>query len=180
MDPVEVKLEQLRAAIDNAQELQVPYADLWNARQALQRAGFAQQHELAQHARRDLAQRELRASCESPLDVLALELVTKSLKGFKDQEGKLDESINETFLLHGTNGGVLLKILSNGLTEKFAGSTAGTLYGDGIYFPEDVTKSDQYVKPDMKYDATDSKLHRIVLCACLRKKEEVARCVSRA
>ena len=75
---------------------------------------------------------------------------------------------------------MLLKILSNGLTEKFAGSTAGTLYGDGIYFPEDVTKSDQYVKPDMKYDATDSKLHRIVLCACLRKKEEVARCVSRA
>ena len=92
---------------------------------------------------------------------LALELVTKSLKGFKDQEGKLDKSINETFLLHGTNGDVLLKILSNGLTEKFAGSTAGTLYGDGIYFAEDVTKSDQYVKPDMMYDP-DSKLHRIL------------------
>ena len=45
----------------------------------------------------------------------------------------LDKDSNETILFHGTSigGGVLMNILSNGLNERFAGSNAGTKFGEG-------------------------------------------------
>lgn len=41
---------------------------------------------------------------------------------------RLDASINETFLLHGTKPESLLTVLSNGLSEKFSDG----LFGEGI------------------------------------------------
>lgn len=66
---------------------------------------------------------------------------------------------NETLLLHGTKPDVLLPILSNGLNERYSGSSAGAAYGEGSYLAEDVAKSDQYSTIDSYYDAA-SELHR--------------------
>jgi outer membrane protein assembly factor BamB len=59
----------------------------------------------------------------------------------------LRPEVNEQLLLHGTSPDVLFSLLSNGLNERFSGTNAGTKFGDGIYFAEDVGKSDQYVSP---------------------------------
>ena len=65
----------------------------------------------------------------------------------------LDESINETFLLHGTKPEVLLSdtasLLSNGPNEKFSGG----LFGEGIYLAENACKNDQYVSKDESYQS---------------------------
>lgn len=71
----------------------------------------------------------------------------------------LNRDANETFLLHGTNPGVLLSILSTGPNERFSGSNAGTAFGDGTYFAEDVGKTDQYVTVDAHHNSKDE-LHK--------------------
>jgi len=63
----------------------------------------------------------------------------------------LRASANECALVHGTKLDVVLNILSLGLTEKFAGVSAGNRYGQGIYFAEDIRKSDGYAVVDKKY-----------------------------
>ena len=62
--------------------------------------------------------------------------------------------VNEAMLVHGTNPAVLLNMLSTGLNERFSGTNAGTAFGDGIYFAEDVGKNDQYTMVDERYDAS--------------------------
>ena len=71
----------------------------------------------------------------------------------------LRSSANETMLLHGTTPAVVLSVLSQGLTEKFAGKSSGTKHGKGVYFAEDIRKSDAYAQPDMIYDA-ESDCHK--------------------
>lgn len=61
------------------------------------------------------------------------------------------QGANEVMLLHGTNPSVLEEILTNGLNPRLSGSNAGTAFGEGIYFAEDVGKTDQYVTADSKY-----------------------------
>ena len=43
---------------------------------------------------------------------------------------ELDKSVNEVRLLHGTRPELVLSILHNGMNERFAGSSAGTAFGD--------------------------------------------------
>ena len=62
-------------------------------------------------------------------------------------------------LLHGTNPDRLLDLLSTGLNERFAGTGAGTAFGDGVYLAEDPGKTDQYVGADSAYDSS-SELHK--------------------
>ena len=45
--------------------------------------------------------------------------------------GDLRVDVNEAFLMHGTNAGVLINILSTGMNERFAGTAAGAVYGEG-------------------------------------------------
>jgi hypothetical protein len=71
----------------------------------------------------------------------------------------LRPEVNEQLLLHGTSPDVLFSLLSNGLNERFSGTNAGTKFGDGIYFAEDVGKSDQYVTKDAKLEVS-SELHQ--------------------
>jgi hypothetical protein len=61
--------------------------------------------------------------------------------------------------VHGTNAGVLFNILSTGLNERFAGTAAGAVYGEGSYLAEDAGKNDQYTKVDLQYDGS-SELHK--------------------
>ena len=73
--------------------------------------------------------------------------------------GQLRADVNEVMLMHGTNPGVLLSVLSTGPNERFSGTNAGTAYGDGTYLAEDAGKNDQYVTVDERYD-TASELHK--------------------
>eukprot|EP01062_Namystynia_karyoxenos_P071539 TRINITY_DN6710_c0_g2_i2.p1 TRINITY_DN6710_c0_g2~~TRINITY_DN6710_c0_g2_i2.p1 ORF type:complete len:825 (+),score=115.72 TRINITY_DN6710_c0_g2_i2:94-2475(+) len=52
--------------------------------------------------------------------------------------------VNEVRLFHGTRQDALLSLLSDGLNERFSGTSAGTRFGQGLYFAEDPGKSDQY------------------------------------
>jgi hypothetical protein len=73
--------------------------------------------------------------------------------------GDLRVDVNEAFLMHGTNAGVLINILSTGMNERFAGTAAGAAYGEGSYLAEDAGKNDQYTKLDLQYDGS-SELHK--------------------
>eukprot|EP00931_Biecheleriopsis_adriatica_P019947 TRINITY_DN13450_c0_g1_i3.p1 TRINITY_DN13450_c0_g1~~TRINITY_DN13450_c0_g1_i3.p1 ORF type:complete len:615 (-),score=98.57 TRINITY_DN13450_c0_g1_i3:130-1974(-) len=53
---------------------------------------------------------------------------------------KLDDSVNEKALLHGTKAGTVLALLRNGLDERYSGG----LFGKGAYLAEDPSKIDQY------------------------------------
>mmetsp|Transcript_65330 Transcript_65330/g.105856 ORF Transcript_65330/g.105856 Transcript_65330/m.105856 type:complete len:164 (+) Transcript_65330:2-493(+) len=71
----------------------------------------------------------------------------------------MEHSCNEVRLLHGTKPDVVLSILKNGMNERFAGSAAGTAFGDGSYFADDAGKIDQYVTPDTAYSQANP-LHK--------------------
>ena len=73
--------------------------------------------------------------------------------------GKLNADVNEAILMHGTNAGVLINIILHGMNERFAGSSAGTAYGEGSYLAEDAGKNDQYTAVDASYDKS-SELHK--------------------
>jgi serine/threonine protein kinase len=73
--------------------------------------------------------------------------------------GHTRADVNEAFLMHGTSAGVLFNILSTGLNERFAGTAAGAVYGEGSYLAEDAGKNDQYTKVDSQYDGS-SELHK--------------------
>jgi hypothetical protein len=68
--------------------------------------------------------------------------------------GGVYEDANENFLMHGCAPGVLVSILGNGLNERFAGASAGTAYGEGVYLAEDAGKCDQYVRVDDKQQSS--------------------------
>jgi hypothetical protein len=86
--------------------------------------------------------------------VPGLPVKTARVRGFT-----LSEACNEVILLHGVNPDRLLDLLSTGLNEHFAGTNAGTAFGDGVYLAEDAGKTDQYVGPDSAYDPS-SELHK--------------------
>ena len=71
----------------------------------------------------------------------------------------MEAGANEAILLHGTSPDRLLDLLSQGLNEHYAGTNAGTAFGDGVYLAEDVGKTDQYVGADSVYDPS-SELHK--------------------
>ena len=51
---------------------------------------------------------------------------------------------HERELFHVTNETALDSILTRGFTDAYAGSSAGTAFGEGVYFADDMGKSDQY------------------------------------
>jgi hypothetical protein len=63
--------------------------------------------------------------------------------------GQLRANVNEAFLMHGTGVDVVLEIISKGFNERFAGSAAGAVFGQGTYLAEDAGKCDQYTKMDI-------------------------------
>lgn len=67
----------------------------------------------------------------------------------------LKSDLNEVYLTHGTKPETVLKILNNGMNERFSGG----IFGHGTYFAEDVAKNDQYVTADTRFDG-NSPLHK--------------------
>jgi hypothetical protein len=60
----------------------------------------------------------------------------------------IDHSINEFYLFHGTKPAAARGIATTDFRVDLAGSTAGTLYGKGVYFCEASGKADEYACPD--------------------------------
>jgi len=89
-------------------------------------------------------------------------------KNPKSELCKLDSSVNEVYLWHGTQVRVGLQIAMNDFNLTFAGSGAGTMYGKGLYFTESSTKADEYAKdePGGHYDG----IRALLLCrVCVGK-----------
>jgi len=62
--------------------------------------------------------------------------------------GDLDSVTNEFLLFHGTNPTAAGLICDGGFQISKAGSNKGTLYGNGLYFAENSSKSDEYAGDD--------------------------------
>lgn len=58
--------------------------------------------------------------------------------------GDEDRSVNEFMLFHGTRPSACASICETDFKVSMAGSGAGTLYGKGVYFGENSSKSDEY------------------------------------
>jgi len=76
--------------------------------------------------------------------------------------GPLDASVNECFLFHGTNPSACESICKSDFMVNLAGSHAGSLYGQGIYFGENSSKSDEYASDDSS--GIYSGLYAMLLC----------------
>lgn len=70
----------------------------------------------------------------------------------KDEQGR--NLSNQAYLLHGTNPTSAVAILGNSFTVDFAGKSAGTMFGPGIYLAESSAKADEYAGDDVggEYD----------------------------
>ncbi|OLP89094.1 Poly(ADP-ribose) polymerase pme-5 [Symbiodinium microadriaticum] len=78
---------------------------------------------------------------------------------------------NEAYLLHGTNPTSAVAILSNSFTVDFAGKSAGTMFGPGIYLAESSTKADEYAQDDATGDYAG--LYAVLVCRALLGKPYV-------
>mmetsp|Transcript_90785 Transcript_90785/g.228314 ORF Transcript_90785/g.228314 Transcript_90785/m.228314 type:complete len:314 (-) Transcript_90785:35-976(-) len=76
-------------------------------------------------------------------EVAITELLAASLPG-----PRLETAANEVWLFHGTKSFAAEAIVSNDFRVDLAGSSAGSLYGRGIYLAENCTKADEYSYPD--------------------------------
>jgi len=62
--------------------------------------------------------------------------------------GPLASDCNEFYLFHGTKPSACESICKSDFMVKMAGVNAGTLYGPGLYFGENSSKSDEYASDD--------------------------------
>eukprot|EP00397_Hematodinium_sp_SG-2012_P033360 GEMP01035633.1.p1 GENE.GEMP01035633.1~~GEMP01035633.1.p1 ORF type:complete len:456 (+),score=84.90 GEMP01035633.1:171-1538(+) len=83
------------------------------------------------------------------------------LKGCKETE-PLRHDCNEMFLFHGTKPSAADSIAENDFKMSFSGSNRGTLLGQGIYFAESSSKSDEYAQDDQ--DGLYQGLYATLLC----------------
>lgn len=70
----------------------------------------------------------------------------------------LAPEVNEVFLFHGTSGIAADSITTSDFKMNLSGSNAGTLYGRGIYFAENSSKSDEYTRD------SGSGIRHLLLC----------------
>mmetsp|Transcript_52169 Transcript_52169/g.124319 ORF Transcript_52169/g.124319 Transcript_52169/m.124319 type:complete len:551 (+) Transcript_52169:65-1717(+) len=84
-----------------------------------------------------------------------------ALNSIASMSSRLEKSVNEWYLFHGTNPAAAKAICEKDFTVRRAGSNTGTLYGRGLYFAESITKADEYAKPD------ENGLYAALLCRVL-------------
>lgn len=108
--------------------------------------------------RREEVQREMaRALAVRVLTHEALRATNQTLTG-----PPLQREVNEVYLFHGTHPTHADKIADTSFQIDLSGSNAGSLYGRGVYFAENVSKSDEYSVPDGQ-DICTMLLCRVVL-----------------
>ncbi|CAE7240864.1 Tnks, partial [Symbiodinium necroappetens] len=72
----------------------------------------------------------------------------KTTRSLGDLNARLDSSINELYLFHGSSPAGVLGIGSSGFNLDLAGSSAGMMFGPGAYFAEASSKGDEYASED--------------------------------
>ncbi|CAE7710257.1 PARP11 [Symbiodinium sp. CCMP2456] len=73
---------------------------------------------------------------------------SKTTRSLGDLNTRLDSSINELYLFHGSSPAGVLGIGSSGFNLDLAGSSAGMMFGPGAYFAEASSKGDEYATED--------------------------------
>ena len=75
------------------------------------------------------------------------------VRGYTDMFDSLRTDLNEVFLWHGSNVRSVLNIAQDNFSINLAGTSAGTMYGRGVYLAESCTKADEYSRdePDGYY-----------------------------
>ena len=88
-------------------------------------------------------------ACSSETNLIVPKTMTAS-PGLAQQctHASLGNPANQAYLLHGTNPTSAVAILRNSFTVDFAGKSAGTMFGPGIYLAESSTKADEYARDD--------------------------------
>jgi hypothetical protein len=76
---------------------------------------------------------------------------------------RLDETLNEKLLAHGTKPENVAPVLQNGLNERFCSG----MFGRGCYLAEDCGKCDQYCTVDHE-DGDYPELHKLLYTDCGR------------
>jgi len=84
---------------------------------------------------------------EDRLDVFTNAVQAADNEAF-DCLGDEEKDVNEAMLFHGTKPSACESICKSDFMIKMAGSSAGMLYGPGIYFGENSSKSDEYAADD--------------------------------
>jgi hypothetical protein len=70
---------------------------------------------------------------------------------------------NEQYLMHGSNPTSAMSILGTSFKIDFAGATAGTMFGPGIYLAEASSKADEYARDENTGGAYDG-LFAVLIC----------------
>jgi hypothetical protein len=88
-------------------------------------------------------------NCKTKPGFLPIEALTSGSKSLHGRH-QMNQSngCNEWLLFHGTTQEAAKNICASYFNTDFAGTATGTLYGDGIYFTESITKADEYAKQD--------------------------------
>eukprot|EP00929_Paragymnodinium_shiwhaense_P102464 TRINITY_DN65661_c0_g1_i1.p1 TRINITY_DN65661_c0_g1~~TRINITY_DN65661_c0_g1_i1.p1 ORF type:complete len:463 (+),score=108.69 TRINITY_DN65661_c0_g1_i1:137-1525(+) len=103
--------------------------------------------------RRDEIRRELCAMPDFKPEAVATANAVDALPG-----PPLEPEIGEAWLFHGTSPIAVEKITADNFSMSFAGTSAGTLYGRGLYFAENCSKADEYATKD------NVDVHSMILC----------------
>jgi hypothetical protein len=95
-----------------------------------------------------------------------LKPLPRILGGLADRgEDKLNASINEVMLFHGTPSIQAVQgIMQDGFRIDLAGSNRGTLYGNGAYFADMASKSDDYAVPLLGNSFFQKNTKFLILC----------------
>lgn len=137
---------QPASALQLARAWRVENPRLWRRYLHAQEGVEAELRRLREHG---LRPHELRTR----LDVAGVDLLLPNpLRAYEALERRL---------LHGTRPDTLMHILAHGFNERYAGSSAGSRYGEGAYFADDAAKCDQYVRRDAAFDR-QSELHALL------------------
>merc|ERR1719375_2758561 len=70
---------------------------------------------------------------------------------------------NENYLFHGSNPTSAMSILGTSFKVDFAGKSAGTMFGPGIYLAEASSKADEYARDENTGGAYDG-LFAVLIC----------------
>mmetsp|Transcript_142707 Transcript_142707/g.443842 ORF Transcript_142707/g.443842 Transcript_142707/m.443842 type:complete len:515 (-) Transcript_142707:122-1666(-) len=85
---------------------------------------------------------------------------TGSLMGANKRS--LDQRLNEVYLWHGTTPAAAMGISKSGFRLQYAGTKTGSMYGNGVYFAECSSKSDEYAADEL--DGLYRGLYCLLLC----------------
>jgi len=82
----------------------------------------------------------------------------------EDNFEPLYTKMNEMYLFHGTSPSAASSICETDFKTSFTGTNKGTLLGQGVYFAESSSKSDEYAKDDDSADGLYQGLYACLLC----------------